>query len=54
MAKSSRAGLMRDATGHLVESRVGSMSRDLTASRRKLIDQGLQNLLADLMRDLTV
>lgn len=54
MVKANRAGLMRDASGHLIESRVGSMSRDLTASRRKLIDEGLQSLLADLLKDLTV
>ena len=54
MGKASGAGLLRDASGHLVESRMSSLSRDQTASRRKLIDEGLHNLLADLLKDLAV
>ena len=54
MVKANGAGLLRDASGHLVESRMGSLSRDQTASRRKLIDEGLHNLLADLLKDLAV
>lgn len=54
MVKASGAGLLRDASGHLVESRMSSLSRDQTASRRKLIDEGLHNLLADLLKDLAV
>ena len=54
MVKANGAGLLRDASGHLVESRMGSLSRDLRGSRRKLIDEGLQSLLADLLKDLTV
>ncbi len=37
-----------------MESRMGSISRDATASRKKLIDEGLQSLLGNLMKDLTV
>jgi hypothetical protein len=47
-------GLLRNASGGLMESRMGSISRDATASRRKLIDEGLQSLLSNLMKDLTV
>lgn len=50
----SASGLLRNASGGLMESRMGSISRDATASRKKLIDEGLQSLLGNLMKDLTV
>ena len=54
MAQSQKIGLVRNASGVLTESRMGNFSRDLSASRRKLIDEGLHSLLADLIRDLKV
>lgn len=54
MAHIQKTGLLRNASGLLVESRMGNLSRDLSASRRKLIDEGLQSLLSDLLKDLKV
>ena len=51
------AGPPRNLSGTLTptsSSLQSSLSRDLTASRKKLIDQGLHSLLVNIVTDLKV
>lgn len=46
--------LHRNYTGQVEASQMGSLSKDITASRKKLIDQGVTSLIASLITDLKV
>ena len=46
--------LHRNHSGQVEAGQMGSLAKDLTASRKKLIDQGIMSLIASLIADLKV
>lgn len=56
LAQQRTAGLPRSSSGSLVElgGMQGRLSKEITQSRRKLIDQGLHSLLENVITDLKV
>lgn len=54
MSLAGKQQLHRNYSGQVEASQMGSLAKDISGSRKKLIDQGVTSLIASLITDLQV